>query len=50
MNGMVGPEDVAGTSTRLGRPSSEPFSDGCWIARDRPDDTELIVVRAPALR
>jgi glycerophosphoryl diester phosphodiesterase len=27
-----------------------PFSDGRWIARDRPDDTELIVVRAPALR
>jgi hypothetical protein len=27
-----------------------PSSDGRWIARDRPDDTELIVVRAPALR
>ena len=27
-----------------------PFSDGRWSARDRPDDTELIVVRAPALR
>jgi glycerophosphoryl diester phosphodiesterase len=27
-----------------------PFSDGRWVARDRPDDTELIVVRAPALR
>jgi hypothetical protein len=27
-----------------------PFSDGRWIARDRPDDTELIVVQAPALR
>jgi hypothetical protein len=27
-----------------------PGSDGRWIARDRPDDTELIVVRAPALR
>jgi hypothetical protein len=27
-----------------------PFSDGRWIARDRPDDTELIVVRAPVLR
>jgi hypothetical protein len=27
-----------------------PFSDGRWVARDRPDDTELIVVHAPALR
>ena len=27
-----------------------PGSDGRWIARDRPDDTELIIVRAPALR
>jgi hypothetical protein len=24
-----------------------PFSDGRWVARDRRDDTELIVVRAP---
>jgi hypothetical protein len=27
-----------------------PSSDGRWVARDRPDDTELIVVHAPALR
>ena len=27
-----------------------PGSDGRWIARDRPDDTELIIVHAPALR
>jgi hypothetical protein len=27
-----------------------PGSDGRWIARDRPDDTELIIVRVPALR
>jgi hypothetical protein len=27
-----------------------PGSDGRWIARDRPDDIELIVVRTPALR
>jgi glycerophosphoryl diester phosphodiesterase len=27
-----------------------PGSDGRWTARDRPDDTELIVVRVPALR
>jgi glycerophosphoryl diester phosphodiesterase len=27
-----------------------PFSDGRWIARDRPDDTEMIIVRVPAMR
>ncbi len=27
-----------------------PFSDGRWTARDRPDDTELIIVETPALR
>jgi hypothetical protein len=27
-----------------------PGSDGRWIARDRPDDVELIVVKTPALR
>jgi hypothetical protein len=27
-----------------------PGSDGRWIARDRPDDVELIVVRTPLLR
>jgi hypothetical protein len=27
-----------------------PGSDGRWIARDRPDDVELIIVRTPALR
>jgi len=27
-----------------------PGSDGRWTARDRPDDTELIVVRVPELR
>jgi hypothetical protein len=27
-----------------------PGSDGRWIARDRPDDVELIIVQAPALR
>jgi hypothetical protein len=26
-----------------------PFNDGRWIARDRPDDTEVIVVRIPRL-
>jgi len=36
--------------TRLGWRSSYPFSDGRWTVRDRPDDTELIVVRAPELR
>jgi hypothetical protein len=27
-----------------------PGSDGRWILRDRPDDTELIIVHVPALR
>ena len=27
-----------------------PTSDGRWIGRDRPDDTELIIVRVPGLR
>jgi len=27
-----------------------PSSDGRWTQRDRPDDTELIIVRVPALR
>ena len=27
-----------------------PSSDGRWIVRDRPDDTELIIVRVPGLR
>jgi hypothetical protein len=27
-----------------------PGNDGRWVARDRPDDTELIIVRVPPLR
>jgi hypothetical protein len=27
-----------------------PSSDGRWIAGDCPDDTELVVLRTPALR
>ncbi|WNG29338.1 esterase-like activity of phytase family protein [Cystobacter fuscus] len=27
-----------------------PGSDGRWLSRDRPDDTELIIVRVPPLR
>jgi hypothetical protein len=27
-----------------------PSSDGRWIARDHPNDTELVVVRTPPLR
>ncbi|HYH99320.1 esterase-like activity of phytase family protein [Hyalangium sp.] len=27
-----------------------PGNDGRWIARDRPDDTELIIIRVPPLR
>jgi hypothetical protein len=27
-----------------------PGNDGRWAARDRPDDTEMIIVRVPPLR
>ena len=43
-------EVLGGTRLLIASDNNYPFSDGRWIARDRPDDTELIVVRAPALR
>jgi hypothetical protein len=43
-------EVLGGERLLVGSDNNYPFSDGRWIARDRPDDTELIVVRAPALR
>ncbi len=43
--------EVLGTDKLLvANDNNYPFSDGRWTARDRPDDTELIVVRVPALR
>jgi hypothetical protein len=43
-------EVSGGERLLIANDNNYPFSDGRWIARDRPDDTELIVVRAPALR
>jgi hypothetical protein len=43
-------ETLGGERLLIANDNNFPFSDGRWIARDRPDDTELIVVRAPALR
>jgi hypothetical protein len=43
-------EVLGGKRLLIASDNNYPFSDGRWIARDRPDDTELIVVRAPALR
>jgi hypothetical protein len=43
-------EVLGGERLLVASDNNYPFSDGRWIARDRPDDTELIVVQAPALR
>jgi hypothetical protein len=43
-------EVLGGEQLLIANDNNYPSSDGRWIARDRPDDTELIVVRAPALR
>ena len=43
-------ELVGGERLLIANDNNYPFSDGRWTARDRPDDVELIVVRAPALR
>jgi hypothetical protein len=43
-------EVLGGERLLIANDNNFPFSDGRWLARDRPDDTELIVVRAPALR
>jgi len=43
-------EVLGGERLLIANDNNYPFSDGRWTARDRPDDTELIVVRAPALR
>lgn len=41
---------LGGERLLIANDNNYPSSDGRWIARDRPDDTELIVVRTPALR
>jgi hypothetical protein len=43
-------EVLGGERLLIANDNNYPGSDGRWIGRDRPDDTELIVVRAPALR
>ncbi|CAN5166977.1 esterase-like activity of phytase family protein [soil metagenome] len=43
-------ELLGGRRLLIANDNNYPFSDGRWIGRDRPDDVELIVVRAPALR
>ena len=43
-------EVLGGERLVIANDNNYPFSDGRWIARDRPDDTELIVVHTPALR
>ncbi len=43
-------EVLGGERLLIASDNNYPFSDGRWIARDRPDDTELIVVHAPLLR
>ena len=43
-------EVLGGERLLIANDNNYPSSDGRWIARDRPDDTELIVIRAPALR
>src|SRR6266511_2633527 len=43
-------EVLGGQRLLIANDNNYPFSDGRGTARDRPDDTELIVLRAPALR
>lgn len=43
-------EVLGGERLLIANDNNYPFSDGRWVGRDRPDDTELVIVRAPALR
>jgi glycerophosphoryl diester phosphodiesterase len=43
-------EVLEGERLLIANDNNYPGSDGRWVARDRPDDTELIIVDAPALR
>ena len=43
-------EVLGGERLLIANDNNYPFSDGRWTARDTPDDVELIVVHAPALR
>jgi hypothetical protein len=41
---------LGGNRLLIANDNNYPGSDGRWVARNRPDDVELIVVRTPALR
>ncbi|PPK93779.1 hypothetical protein CLV92_10955 [Kineococcus xinjiangensis] len=43
-------EFLGGNRVLVANDNNYPGSDGRWVGRDRPDDTELIVVRVPGLR
>lgn len=43
-------EVLGGERLLIANDNNYPFSDGRWVGRDRPDDTEMIIVRVPALR
>jgi hypothetical protein len=43
-------EVLGGERLLIANDNNYPGSDGRWTARDKPDDVELIIVRAPALR
>ena len=50
LQSVEGLEVLGGERLLIANDNNYPGSDGRWIARDRPDDVGLIVVRAPALR
>jgi hypothetical protein len=41
---------LRGDRLLIANDNNYPNNDGRWIARDRPDDTEMIIVRVPELR
>jgi hypothetical protein len=43
-------EVLNGERLLIANDNNYPFSDGRWTARNKPDDTEMIIVRVPALR
>jgi hypothetical protein len=43
-------EVLDGERLLIANDNNYPGNDGRWIARDKPDDTELIIIRVPPLR
>lgn len=43
-------EVLNGERLLIANDNNYPFSDGRWVGRNRPDDTEMIIVRVPSLR